>query len=387
MMSINNNDFLMGVIKKDKKKKSSNSNSSSSNSNNAFINELLKIQNSIRQESNITNSTTNLEVVVNKKNTNVKVNNIPNNLTPNNKKSFKNILLGIIKKLEDDVEKVSKQIQTYNEEKKSILEMDKKEILQLKNLTKKLYKTIIEIYTSLDVNKELRIELLEKLKKNIEGNKVFLKNINQINKIKPVGEVLENKKKENELTSNKVNQNKNKNKNQVVEEEKIQEVQEEVINNGTKSNLTIFNVINENKNNKNMNMNKNKNLNRNSSNINTSVNTVINNGSSNTSESEGTMNNSSQNSTEETVIQPTTLEEQIREKKINTSKKVSQKLNELNLNKNQSRTLLNDFLIERTGSSNIRRNRPSSSTQNLSSSGPVQSTPLTVNRRNNNIIL
>lgn len=384
MMSINNNDFLMGVIKKDKKKKSSNSNSSS-NSNNAFINELLKIQNSIRQESNITNSTTNLEVVVNKKNTtkntNVKVNNIPNNLTPNNKKSFKNILLGIIKKLEDDVEKVSKQIQTYNEEKKSILEMDKKEILQLKNLTKKLYKTIIEIYTSLDVNKELRIELLEKLKKNIESNKVFLKNINQINKIKPVGEVLENRKKEKELTSNKAN------KNQVVEEEKVQEVQEEVINNGTKSNLTIFNVINENKNNKNMNMNKNKNLNRNSSNINTTVNTVINNGSSNTSESEGTMNNSSQNSTEETVIQPTTLEEQIREKKINTSKKVSQKLNELNLNKNQSRTLLNDFLVERTGSSNIRRNRPSSSTQNLSSSGPVQSTPLTVNRRNNNIIL
>lgn len=355
-MSINNNNFLMGVVKKEKKEKHT---SSSGNSNNAFINELLKIQNSIRQESNP------VEVVpeLNKKNNAMKlVMNMPNNLTLNNKKSFKNILLGIIKKLDDDVVKVSKQIESYNKEKKSILEMDKKEILQLKNLTKKLYKTIMEIYTSLDVNKELRVELLEKLKKNIEGNKVFLKNINEINKIKPVGEILEQQKRNSNKNSNSnsnSNKNSNKNKSPIIEEEEVTEEEEEIPNVGNK---TIFNIINENKRPKNNNQQQQRN---------------------------GNLTNIQNTSSNEEDKPMMTLEEQIREKKINTSKKVSHKLNELNINKNQSRTLLNEFMVERTGTSSIRNNLRRNNITLQSSNSSLQSTPVHVStsQNNNNIIL
>ncbi len=378
MMDIENNNFLLGVIKKNKKKQS---NKSNSNINNVFIQELVKIQNTIRQESNNT--------VIPPMSTNNQSNKLSMIMTKNedinNKKTFKNILLGIIRKLEEDVETVSRQIKRYNEEKKSILEMDKKEILKLKSLTKKLYQTIMKIYMSLDVNKDVRIELLEKLKKNIESNKILLKNINEIDNIKPVENIIEMNKFNKNNNQNKNNKNKNKNKNQE------EEIQEEVVENQEPSNVTIFNIINENKKSKN-NQNKNK-----------IVEEVINestNVSNNLSESEP---ESESESVSETELETVSLNQQIKEKKINTSKKVSKKLNELNMNNSSATTLLNNFLVERIGTSQVERESNSSNnssrsnnilrsnnslrTNNSTRNNNYQPAPISSNRRNNNVFI
>lgn len=376
MMDIENNNFLLGVIKKNKKKQS---NKSNSNINNVFIQELVKIQNTIRQESNNT--------VIPPMSTNNQSNKLSMIMTKNedinNKKTFKNILLGIIRKLEEDVETVSRQIKRYNEEKKSILEMDKKEILKLKSLTKKLYQTIMKIYMSLDVNKDVRIELLEKLKKNIESNKILLKNINEIDNIKPVENIIEMNKFNKNNNQNKNNKNKNKNKNQE------EEIQEEVVENQEPSNVTIFNIINENKKSKN-NQNKNK--------IEEEVVNESTNVSNNLSESE-----SESESVSETELETVSLNQQIKEKKINTSKKVSKKLNELNMNNSSATTLLNNFLVERIGTSQVERESNSSNnssrsnnilrsnnslrTNNSTRNNNYQPAPISSNRRNNNVFI
>jgi hypothetical protein len=378
MMDIENNNFLLGVIKKNKKKQS---NKSNSNINNVFIQELVKIQNTIRQESNNT--------VIPPMSTNNQSNKLSMIMTKNedinNKKTFKNILLGIIRKLEEDVETVSRQIKRYNEEKKSILEMDKKEILKLKSLTKKLYQTIMKIYMSLDVNKDVRIELLEKLKKNIESNKILLKNINEIDNIKPVENIIEMNKFNKNNNENKNNKNKNKNKNQE------EEIQEEVVENQEPSNVTIFNIINENKKSKN-NQNKNK--------IEEEVVNESTNVSNNLSESEP---ESESESVSETELETVSLNQQIKEKKINTSKKVSKKLNELNMNNSSATTLLNNFLVERIGTSQVERESNSSNnssrsnnilrsnnslrTNNSTRNNNYQPAPISSNRRNNNVFI
>ena len=377
-MDIENNNFLLGVIKKNKKKQS---NKSNSNINNVFIQELVKIQNTIRQESNNT--------VIPPMSTNNQSNKLSMIMTKNedinNKKTFKNILLGIIRKLEEDVETVSRQIKRYNEEKKSILEMDKKEILKLKSLTKKLYQTIMKIYMSLDVNKDVRIELLEKLKKNIESNKILLKNINEIDNIKPVENIIEMNKFNKNNNENKNNKNKNKNKNQE------EEIQEEVVENQEPSNVTIFNIINENKKSKN-NQNKNK--------IEEEVVNESTNVSNNLSESEP---ESESESVSETELETVSLNQQIKEKKINTSKKVSKKLNELNMNNSSATTLLNNFLVERIGTSQVERESNSSNnssrsnnilrsnnslrTNNSTRNNNYQPAPISSNRRNNNVFI
>ncbi len=362
MMNIENNDFLLGVIKKNKKKQS---NKSNSNINNVFIQELVKIQNTIRQESNNT--------VIPPMSTNNQSNKLSMIMTKNedinNKKTFKNILLGIIRKLEEDVETVSRQIKRYNEEKKSILEMDKKEILKLKSLTKKLYQTIMKIYMSLDVNKDVRIELLEKLKKNIESNKILLKNINEIDNIKPVENIIEMNKFNKNNNQNKNNKNKNKNKNQE------EEIQEEVVENQEPSNVTIFNIINENKKSKN-NQNKNK--------IEEEVVNESTNVSNNLSESE-----SESESVSETELETVSLNQQIKEKKINTSKKVSKKLNELNMNNSSATTLLNNFLVERIGTSQVERESNSSNNSSRSNNILRSNNSLRTNNstRNNNVFI
>lgn len=393
MMNIENNDFLLGVIKKNKKKQN-NSKKNNSNMNNVFIQELIKIQNTIRQETN--NGTTVPPMSSNYNKLSMMVNKESGKNENTGTKSFKNILLGIIRKLEDDVEKVSRQIQRYNDEKKSILEMDKKEILKLKTLTKKLYQTIMKIYMSLDVNKNVRIELLEKLKKNIESNKILLKNIDEINQIKPVENILNEQKIASNIDQNK-NENKNKNKNLNKNKNKNQEEEEQNENQSNNveepSNVTIFNIIQEEQTQKNK--NKNKNNNKVSNQV---VEEVI-----ETEESE----NESESSND---IQSVSLNQQIKEKKINTSKKVSKKLNELTMNNSQAGSLLNNFIMERTGSTQVQsemstqqnqqprqnnmnriRNRNNSLQQNqqqFNRRNNYQSTPVTTNsRRNNNVFI
>ncbi len=355
-MNIENNNFLLGVVKKNKKKQN---NKNSSNVNNVFIQELIKIQNSIRQESN------NVKPIMNNTSKNIKLNMMINKEEKiNEKKSFKNILLGIIKKLEDDVEIVSRQIHQYNEEKKSILEMDKKEILKLKSLTKKLYQTIMKIYMSLDVDKNVRIELLEKLKKDIESNKILLKNINEIDNIKPVENIL-NQQKFNQ----NINKNINKNKNNLNKEEIKNQQNQEIENLEEPSNVTIFNIINENK--------KSKNNNNQSIQV------------ENKEEIESSLNETNANiQTNETVVnnslQTTTLNQQIKEKKINTSKKVSKKLNELFVNNGQAKTLLNNFLVETIGTSKVNNELSSNSTNNRSNSINSNKNKNNKNNKNNN---
>jgi len=373
-----NNDFLLGILKKSKKKKKAIEENERNNSN--LVNQLLKIKESIRRQNNVSSNLQ--EKIENKVNTNTNTSKNKNQVSnlEENKKTFKNLLIQIIKKLEEDVDKVTKQIQSYNQEKKNIVELDQKEIKKLKKIIIKLYKTIMEIYGAFDVDRNQRIQMLEKIRMNLETNHILLKNINEIEKI--TGYIPSVKKEE--------------------EEEKVEEVQKVVnqpsqnISNNSQSmgenqsNLTIFNLINEKKNkNKNKNENKKNQPNQQSTIINNMVSVVQNLTGTKPEEEEQVV----QQEEEESVSVQNSLMKEKKEK-INMSKKVSQKLNQMpRITNNTARSQLNQFLMQRLGRTNLYQSNSNPPTQsiNLSSqptsfnSSTSQSQPNT--SRNQNIFI
>ncbi len=342
-MNSENSDYLLGILKKKKnqlKKKntsSSNENKTSSNGNgnqNVLIQQLMQIQKNIRNEEKDTEM---MEERMNKMKENKKEEDSMK------QKSFKNVLLRIVTKLEDDVNTVSSKIQEFNQEKKSIVEMNQKEIHRLKRLVKKLYKTILTIYQSLDVNKNTRTELLQRLKRNIESNKNFLQNIQEINMIRGyVPNKMTNMTPKEEVEMAVAVE--------PSEEEEMVMANTEIMNQSTpssnKSNITIFNLIEQNKPKKNQ-----------------------------SEEEESTPSPLPQTSEPSESSEP----KEMKEKRLNMSKKVSRKLNEMpSISNQQARNSLNQFLKERMGSitpanSTPPSNKPVNSTP--PSNKPVNSTP------------
>lgn len=337
-MNSENANYLLGILKKKKNssKRDELNNANTSNqknmNHNVLIQQLMQIQKNIKNEEGETEM---MEERVNQMKN--QSNEMKNKSNENQKKSFKNILLRVIEKLEDDVNVVSKKIEEFNEEKKSIVEMNQKEIKRLKSLVRKLYKTILTIYESLEVNKNTRVELLQRLKRNIESNKSFLQNIQEINMIRGYvpNEMKMNKKEEIEMAEVV----------QPSEEEEVvmanTEVSNQMNSQNQKSNLTIFNLIEKNK-------------------PETSSETPV---------------------VEETPSEtPSDSEEskepkEMKEKRLNMSKKVSRKLDEMpSITNQQARNSLNQFLRERMPRMNRpSQNRPSTPSQNTSSNPPQNS--------------
>lgn len=360
--NVMNNDFLLGILKKSKKKKKAMEENERNNTN--LVDQLLKIKESIRRQNNVSSSLQEkMENQINQKNTSKNKNQVSN--LEENKKTFKNLLVQIIKKLEEDVDKVTKQIQSYNQEKKNIVELDQKEIKKLKKIIIKLYKTIMEIYGAFDVDRNQRIQMLEKIRMNLETNHILLKNINEIEKI--TGFIPSLKKEEKEEVVQEIVENRmNTNQQQQQTPMNIQP------NSQNQSNLTIFNLINEGKNKKNNNNKKNET-------------TIVNNMMSAVQELTGTTPTQQEEEPKDEVsVQNAILQE--KKEKINMSKKVSQKLNQMpRITNNTARSELNQFLMERLGRTNL---YPSSSQQPSSTQTNVyNSTPQPNRSRNQNIFI
>lgn len=357
--NVMNNDFLLGILKKSKKKKKAMEENERNNTN--LVDQLLKIKESIRRQNNVSSNLQ--EKIENQVNQNKTKNQNSSNLEEN-KKTFKNLLVQIIKKLEEDVDKVTKQIQSYNQEKKNIVELDQKEIKKLKKIIIKLYKTIMEIYGAFDVDRNQRIQMLEKIRMNLETNHILLKNINEIEKI--TGYIPSIKKEEEVIEE--VVENRQNNQSQQQPPVNVQP------NTQNKSNLTIFNLINE---------GKNKNKYKNKTNEPT---TIVNNMVSAVQELTGTA--SEEKVEEEEVVEEKTSNAQLKEKKekINMSKKVSQKLNQIpRITNNTARSELNQFLMERLGRTNLYSSQsPSQPTQSSSFNLPP---PPPNTSRNQNIFI
>ncbi len=340
-----NNDFLLGILKKSKKKKKAIEENERNNSN--LVNQLLKIKESIRRQNNVSS---NLEEKIKNEVNTSKNKNQTQNQNEENKKTFKNLLVQIIKKLEDDVNKVTKQIQSYNQEKKNIVDLDQKEIKKLKKIIIKLYKTIMEIYGAFDVDRNQRIEMLEKIRMNLETNHILLKNIDEIEKITGyIPSVKKEEEEKEEIVQEVVNQSRPSNANA-----NVQPMSE------NQSNLTIFNLIN-----KGVNKNKNKKENKNQN-----TPTIVNNMVTAVQELTGTSSEEEEKEEDETAsVQNALLKD--KKEKINMSKKVSKKLNELpRITNNTARTELNQFLMERLGRTNLYASSSSTPTPNHSSNPP-----------------
>jgi hypothetical protein len=340
-MNSENANYLLGILKKkknsSKKEESNNVNTSNkkNNNSNVLIQQLMQIQKNIKNEEGETEM---MEERVNQmKNQSNEMKNQSNEMKnqSNKKKSFKNILLRVIEKLEDDVDVVSKKIEEFNEEKKSIMEMNQKEIKRLKTLVRKLYKTILTIYESLDVNKNTRVELLQRLKRNIESNKTFLQNIQEINMIRGYvpNKMNMNEKEEIEMA-------------EVVEpseEEEVVMANTEVSNKTSnsqnqKSNLTIFNLIEKNK-------------------PETPSSTPV------VEETSSETSSESEESKEP---------KEMKEKRLNMSKKVSRKLNEMpSITNQQARNSLNQFLRDRMPRMNQSSSTPSTTPSTTNKIEPV----------------
>ena len=112
---------------------------------------------------------------------------INNNLSTNKNKgsllttkSLNRVVGELIDKLEKDVYTLNNQIKDFNVEKKEIIDLNTKEINRLKEIIRKMYLLVITINKSIELNHNNRTTLLEKLRKTIESNKGFLKNVDEI---------------------------------------------------------------------------------------------------------------------------------------------------------------------------------------------------------------
>ncbi len=299
------NNFLMGILNKSSKRNNliQQNKKENKNENNVIILQIQNLQQRIKNEnSNVQKD--NLENKV------IEMNQKGNQIQ--NKKDLKNMLLHIIGKLEEDVNKVSNRMNEYNEEKKKIVEMNQKEIEKLKSLIRKLYKVILSIYQSFELNRNARIQLLEKLKQNIQQNTNFIQNVNEIHQMK------------NQIQSvnlSKMNMNESTN----------QSMNEQMNMNQTTENLTIFNLINKN-----------------------------------------TVPEEVETKKEEPETPPSTAQQKKEEKILNLSKKVSRKLDEIpSITNQEAKTSLNQFMKNKLGTNQLSTKNSSnfntpSQTQNTS---------------------
>jgi hypothetical protein len=131
------------------------------------------------------------------------------NLLSNNIK-MKNVVSKIISKLEGNINSLTNKINKFNNEKRELYDISKKEQENFKDIIRKMYILIITIYKSLIVNKDEKIILLEKLRSTIESNTQFLYNIDKIVKENNKELIANNNlAKENNITISNILQRKN----------------------------------------------------------------------------------------------------------------------------------------------------------------------------------
>jgi len=143
MNNFNSNNFIMGV---DPEQKNKNRNQKPSNE---LINHIKNIEKNAKE--------------------NVK-----------NYKSFNVLKNELIDKLESDVYMLNNKIKNFNLEKKSILELDNKEIERLKEIIRQLYTFILTINKSIELKQGNRVGLLEEIRKGLNSNSGLKKNIDEI---------------------------------------------------------------------------------------------------------------------------------------------------------------------------------------------------------------
>ncbi len=166
----NNDDMFMGV---------SNNvlpNNSTNNSGNILVKHINAVQEDIEQEFNNSGNKQGLNV---KNNLGSNQLNKVKNMNFENPKT-KNIVVGIINGLEQDVDKLSTEIKEFNNKNKELCDLDKKEVERLRGIIRKLYTLILTIYRSVEHKNEKSIDILEQLRASIEGNEAFLRNIDEI---------------------------------------------------------------------------------------------------------------------------------------------------------------------------------------------------------------
>lgn len=218
----NNDDLFMGVSNNIIK------NNSTKPSENVLVQHINEVQEEIEEK------------VENSNNKSINhLNNKVRNMNFENPKT-KNIVVGIINGLEKEVNTLSTEIKQFNEEKKELCDLDKKEIERLRGIIRKLYTLILTIYRSVEHKNEKSIDILEQLRASIEGNEAFLRNIDEI-----VSQQNKNNYKNNFLV-NEVNVPNNKKTNMSLlnimnkknMEEEFEHLNEKPANNKKSNNIT-----------------------------------------------------------------------------------------------------------------------------------------------------
>ena len=161
--NLNSNNFILGV-------KSEKKNNNIINPSNTLINHLKNLENTTKEVIKTNNS--------NNKNKVNKYGNISKNIPI---ESFSTVVNDLINKLEEKVYRLNSQIKNFNQEKKSIIELDNKEIKRLQDIIRKTYIMIVTLSKSISLNNSSGgIELLEKIRKTIQENTGLSKNIDEI---------------------------------------------------------------------------------------------------------------------------------------------------------------------------------------------------------------
>jgi hypothetical protein len=96
------------------------------------------------------------------------------------KKNINKVVDNLITKIENNVCLLNEKIKTFNQEKKELSDLNNKEVESLKKIIRKLYMTIVTINKSIDLKHSNRVDLLEKLRKEINSNEGLKKSIDQI---------------------------------------------------------------------------------------------------------------------------------------------------------------------------------------------------------------
>ena len=125
----------------------------------------------------------------------------------NSKNTFENI----ISKLKKQVQELNLKVQNYNKEKKEITEMSKKEVMKLKEIINNIYQIVKILTKSLDLNKEEKVKLLEKLRTTIEKSPGFLKSIDTISNNINKSLMVKKERKNSNITMNQLLSNVNTN--------------------------------------------------------------------------------------------------------------------------------------------------------------------------------
>jgi hypothetical protein len=124
----------------------------------------------------------------------------------------KNTFETIISKLKKQVQELNLKVQNYNKEKKEITEMSKKEVMRLKEIINNIYQIVKILTKSLDLNKEEKVKLLEKLRTTIEQSPGFLKSIDTISNNINKSLMVKKERKNSNVTMNQLLSNVNINK-------------------------------------------------------------------------------------------------------------------------------------------------------------------------------